>query len=90
MGLSGSAKSSRLAARTTEPVNADLLDETTQGSTNAWATATGDSIALCFVAPEPVEPVTDDAAARQAGQYCLAEAIDAELSAWGLPAERWY
>lgn len=90
LGLSESAKSSRLAARTTEPVNADLLDETTQGSTNAWATATGDSIALCFVAPEPVEPVTDDAVARQAGQYCLAEAIAAELSAWGLPAERWF
>ncbi len=30
------------------------------------------------------------AVARQAGQYCLAEAIAAELSAWRLPAERWY
>lgn len=90
LGLSGSAKSSRLAARTTEPVNAELLDETTQGSTNAWATATGDSIALCFVAPEPLELVTVNGAARQAGQYSLAEAIEAELSAWGLPAERWY
>lgn len=30
------------------------------------------------------------AVARQAGQYCLAEAIEAELQAWDLPVERWY
>ena len=90
LGMNESAKNSRLAVRTTEPVNADLLDENRQASTNAWATATGDSIALCFVAPEPVEHSTEGAIAPEAGGYSLAGAIAAELQAWGLPAARWY